>query len=115
MPRRSITPDHAGLALSYTAPHYGNPRESGVFGRLRRVTGCNLCHPCIADAAKRGGTGPPRVHYIPSTLLLTRMLTATRRFWALPSGVELSASGSAEAMPVGESMRHGFQPQACCR
>ncbi len=41
----------------------------------------------------------------PSTALLTRTFTATRRFCALPSGVVLSASGSAVAMPVGVSMR----------
>src|SRR4051794_13838074 len=41
----------------------------------------------------------------PSTALLTRMFTATRRFCALPSAVELSAAGSASAMPVGVSMR----------
>ena len=42
---------------------------------------------------------------IPSTALLTRIFTATRRFCALPSAVLLSAAGSASAIPVGVSMR----------
>src|SRR5436305_1368133 len=68
--------------------------------------------PAVPDpiAGRLGGAacgeaGPPRAIHIPSTLLLTRIFTATRRFWALPSGVSLLASGSALAIPVGVSMR----------
>src|SRR5690606_15229012 len=51
------------------------------------------------------GSARPGTAQRPSTLLLTRMFTATRRFCALPSGVVLSASGSASAIPVGVSIR----------
>ncbi len=48
---------------------------------------------------------PPLRSHIPSRPLLTKILTATRRFWALPWAVLLSAKGSALAIPVGVSMR----------
>jgi len=61
-----------------------------------------------AASAERPEAGRARLRtepYSPSTALLTSTFTATRRFCALPSGVLLSASGSAFAMPVGVSMR----------
>jgi hypothetical protein len=62
--------------------------------------------PVSYPSPKNGGEpSPPRASYRPSRPLLTRMLTETRRFWALPSAVSLLASGSASAMPVGVSMR----------
>lgn len=53
----------------------------------------------------RGGQSPPRASHRPSSPLLTRTFTATRRFCALPWAVSLSANGSASDIPVGVSMR----------
>src|SRR5690606_10101243 len=83
----------------------GGARADGGRGRTRdhRLIRARLPFPSVCQ--------PPS----PSTALLTRILTATRRFCALPCGVELSATGSASDMPVGVSIRHGAQPHFCCR
>ena len=90
------------------------PRRS----REEAQGGCAGQRPIAREWANAGAGEPPapaHSDYIPSTLFETSTLTATRRFCALPSGVLLSASGSAVAIPVGVSIRHGFQPQACWR
>ncbi len=75
----------------------------------------NSGHDRTGDSEPRtwGGRSPPHASHIPSRPLLTRTFTATRRFCALPSTVSLFANGSASDIPVGVSMRYGFQPQAC--
>ena len=60
--------------------------------------------PALALPRRRSG-GRTRPAHRPSTALLTRIFTATRRFWALPRADALSDSASASAIPVGVSMR----------
>lgn len=61
------------------------------------------------------GNAHPEAPYMPSRPLLTMIFTATRRFCALPPAVSLGAAGSASDIPVGVSIRYGFQWHACCR
>ena len=76
-------------------------QQSLNLGRDRKVR----TELALTRRETRGGPSPPRASYKPSTLLLTRIFTATRRFCALPSSVSLLAAGSASAIPVGVSMR----------
>lgn len=98
---RSACGIHRGLT-------HMTPREIGQSGIRGLVVnndaGAQKASPIRLD--QRGvGKARPSTPHIPSTLLLTRMFTATRRFCALPSGVLLSAKGSALAIPVGVSIR----------
>ena len=106
-----------GRQQSAGCPVDGRDRDGFLDGPDGRTADrAGRVRPRVAGPFDCGaGAGPPRAYHRPSTLLLTRMFTATRRFCALPSGVALLASGSALAMPVGVSMRYGFHPQACCR
>ena len=111
-----------------SALHPSEPRPAWC--SLQKQSGCKGLHATEQQASEAGPNyrcrrecvrfhderkAHPMASYRPSTALLTRMLTATRRFCARPSAVELSATGSDSDMPVGVNMRYGAQPHCCCR
>ena len=92
------------LRCEHVSANFGTFRSAARFPQ-HPINSINFARLARVLYAIGVGQGPPRAPHRPSTLLLTRMFTETRRFCALPSGVVLSAKGSASAIPVGVSIR----------